>query len=61
LIAELRPTAEALGTTEQLDDLLVILQAGSGAARQRSVIEAGGTLVDVVHHLVDSLATDRIR
>jgi carboxylate-amine ligase len=61
LIAELRPTAEALGTTEQLDDLLVILQTGSGAARQRSVIEAGGTLVDVAHHLVDSLATDRIR
>jgi carboxylate-amine ligase len=61
LIAELGPTAEALGTTDQLDDLLVILQAGSGAARQRSVIEAGGTLVDVVHHLVDSLATDRIR
>jgi carboxylate-amine ligase len=61
LIAELRPTAQALGTTEQLDDLMVILQAGSGAARQRSVIEAGGTLVDVVHHLVDSLATDHIR
>jgi carboxylate-amine ligase len=60
LLADLRPTAERLGSTAQLEDLRTVLAAGSGAVRQRRVVEGGGTLVDVVHHLVDSLATDTI-
>ena len=32
----------------------MLLEVGSGAARQRRLVEGGGTLVDVVHHLVES-------
>ena len=60
LIEQLGPTAERLGTTAQLDDVSDILEVGTGASRQRAVVEAGGTLVDVVHHLVESLAADAI-
>ena len=58
LVDELGPTAQRLGTTAQLDDLLTLLDVGTGATRQRAVVEAGGTLVDVVQFLVDSLAAD---
>ena len=60
LVDELWPTAEILGTTAQLTDVLSILEAGSGTNRQRRVLERGGTLLDVVHHLADELADDRI-
>jgi carboxylate-amine ligase len=60
LIDRLAPTARRLGTTPQLDDVSSILEIGTGASRQRAVVEAGGTLVDVVHHLVESLASDTI-
>ena len=64
LVAELHsalvPIADELGTRAELDQLLLVLDIGSGAVRQRRVLEAGGTLVDVVHHLADSLATDTI-
>ena len=60
LHTQLSPIADELGTRAELDDLLVVLEHGSGAIRQRRVVEHGGTLVDVVHHLVDSLATDTI-
>ena len=60
LVAELRPTAAALGTDDQLDDVLQILRWGSGSDRQRRVVERGGTLHDVVRHLIDELAADRI-
>ena len=43
-----------------LDDVASILDVGTGASRQRAVVEAGGTLVDVVHHLVENLADDTI-
>ena len=58
LIDELRPTAAELGTDEQLDDIMAILGAGSGCDRQRRVVQDGGTLADVVHHLVDELHRD---
>jgi glutamate---cysteine ligase / carboxylate-amine ligase len=58
LVDDLQPTAQRLGTTRQLDDLLAILDNGTSAMRQRAVVEAGGTLVDVVHHLVDRLDSD---
>jgi carboxylate-amine ligase len=60
LVDELGPTAQRLGTTAQLDDLLTLLDVGTSATRQRAVVEAGGTLVDVVHLLVDSLAADEL-
>jgi carboxylate-amine ligase len=60
LVDDLWPTAERLGTTDQLTDVLTILQAGSGTNRQRRVVERGGTLLDVVLQLADELADDRI-
>lgn len=58
LVEELGPTAQRLGTTDQLDDLLAVLDVGTSTMRQRRVVERGGTLVDVVQLLVDSLAAD---
>jgi carboxylate-amine ligase len=60
LLAELRPFALELGAIEQFTDLEILLGAGSGAQRQRRVVEAGGTLVDVVQHLAAELAADTI-
>ena len=60
LVGELAPTARELGTTAQLDDLLAVLDIGTSATRQRAAVEAGGTLLDVVQLLVDSLAADRL-
>ena len=41
-----------------LDDVLAMAERGSGTDRQRAVVEAGGTLRDVVDHLVDEFASD---
>jgi glutamate---cysteine ligase / carboxylate-amine ligase len=60
LLDELRPVADELGNLEQLGDLEVLLAAGSGAQRQRRIVEAGGTLADVVHHLAAELVDDTI-
>ena len=60
LLDELGPVANELGTLEQLADLELLLAVGSGAQRQRRVVEAGGTLVDVVQHLAAELAADVI-
>ncbi len=60
LLAELRPIAAELGTLDQFADLELLLEAGSGAQRQRRVVESGGTLADVVHHLAAELAADTI-
>lgn len=60
LLEELAPVADRLGTTSELDDLHTILEVGTSAMRQRAVVEHGGTLVDVVRHLVESLAADTL-
>ena len=60
LLDELGPTARRLGTEEQLAAVGEILDAGSGAARQRRVIERGGTLLDVVSYLRTELDGDRL-
>jgi carboxylate-amine ligase len=60
LVDQLRPAALRLGTGAELDEVLSITEHGSGTERQRSVVEGGGTLTDVVHHLADELAADRI-
>lgn len=59
LVERLRPTAARLGTDAQLDDILAIVEHGSGTDRQRSVVAAGGTLADVVDHLVEEFDTDQ--
>jgi carboxylate-amine ligase len=53
-LEELTPVARRLGGEDELLGVRRILERGSSAARQRRVVEQGGTLVDVV----DSLATD---
>ena len=60
LLDELRPFASDFGSLEQFADLDVLLSAGSGAQRQRRVVQAGGTLVDVVQYLAAELAADAI-
>ena len=59
LVDELMPIAEELGSEVELGHVLEILATGSGTERQRRLIESGGTLTDVVHHLVSELADDR--
>lgn len=56
----LAPVFDELGTQPWLDEVRSILVSGSGTARQRRVVEAGGTLGDVVKHLVDELAADAV-
>lgn len=59
LVDLLQPTADRLGTTHQLDEILRMSDRGSGADRQRSVVAADGTLLDVVNHLIEEFATDQ--
>ena len=58
LVEELRPVASRLGTERELQEVLYIAEHGSSTARQRSLVEAGGTLLDVVNQLADELADD---
>ena len=52
--------ADELGNLDHLADLTMLLDVGSGTQRQRLVVEAGGTLEDVVQHLAAELAADSI-
>jgi carboxylate-amine ligase len=58
LVDELGPVAERLGCAAELADVLTILDTGASYQRQRRIIEAGGTGVDVVAALARELATD---
>ena len=59
LLVELAPTARELGCADELNDVHVILDVGAGYARQRRVVERGGSLVDVVDHLIEELEVGR--
>ncbi len=59
LVEEMMPIATELGSGAELVRIIEMLEVGSGTARQRRVVEGGGTLLDVVHHLVQELAEDR--
>jgi carboxylate-amine ligase len=59
LIERLTPTARRLGSTAALDDVARILDTGAGYARERRVVERGGSLADVVATLERELAADR--
>lgn len=61
LVARLMPIAADLGSEAELASVLDILEHGSGTQRQRAVIDGGGTLLDVVHHLERELADDAPR
>ncbi len=60
LVERLTPTARRLGTESELAEVLAIAERGPGTVRQRRLVEGGATLVDVVHHLADELAGDRV-
>ena len=58
LIEELTPIARRLGCNDELQDALTILDRGPSYIRQREVVAAGGTLLDVVDSLVAELRMD---
>ncbi len=59
LVEEVRPAAELIGSVAELEGVLRIAAAGSGAERQRALIGDGATLADVVHQLARDLADSR--
>lgn len=59
LVAAVRPAALELGTAADLDRVLDIAARGNGAERQRGIVANGGSLADVVRHLVTELRTDQ--
>lgn len=61
LVDRLTPVAQRLGATDELADVLDIWAAGPSYLRQRAVVEGGGSLDDVVHHLAGELAAEEIR
>ncbi len=58
LLDELEPTARRLGCNTELASVSRILESGASYERQRRVVAAGGTLVDVVSSLVTEMAGD---
>jgi carboxylate-amine ligase len=60
LLEELGPTARRLGCRDELASVHRILAAGSSASRQRAVVAAGGSMRDVVDHLVAEMQSDEL-
>lgn len=58
LVAHLAPTAEILGCTRELQDVLLILKHGNGASRQVAEYERSGDLNTVVEQLVREWQTN---
>jgi len=58
LLDELAPTATKLGCTDELSGIRLILEHGPSYKRQRAVVAAGGSLIDVVDLLRDEMLTD---
>ncbi|MDQ4098584.1 MAG: glutamate--cysteine ligase [Actinomycetota bacterium] len=59
VVRELGPTAHELGCTDELAQILEILDTGPSYLRQRQIVADGGTLADVVDSLTAELRTDR--
>ncbi len=55
-VDDLAVTARRLGCADELADVRRIVAGGASYARQRAVVDEGGTLEDVVDHLVGELA-----
>jgi glutamate---cysteine ligase / carboxylate-amine ligase len=54
-VAELSPVAARLGCLDELTANLDVLDHGPSYRRQRAIVDAGGTLTDVVDSLVVEL------
>jgi len=59
LIEELMPIAKRLGCAAELQGAFSIMERGPSYIRQREVVAAGGSLVDVVDSLVRELEADQ--
>ncbi|MQA83332.1 MAG: glutamate--cysteine ligase [Streptosporangiales bacterium] len=59
LIHELSPIAERLGCREELSVASEILEHGASYERQRAIVDAGGSLEDVVSALITEMREDR--
>jgi carboxylate-amine ligase len=59
LVEDLTPIATRLGCTTELRGALDIMERGSSYIRQREVVEAGGSLTDVVDSLIAELHADK--
>ncbi len=59
LVEELSPVAARLGCAEELQSNLGLLDTGPSYLRQRRVLAAGGSHLDVVDSLVREMETDR--
>ncbi|MDP8947663.1 MAG: carboxylate-amine ligase, partial [Actinomycetota bacterium] len=56
LVKALRPVSQDLGCEAELEGVLDILEAGTGAERQRAVFTSGGSTRAVIEYLVASTA-----
>jgi carboxylate-amine ligase len=54
LLERMRPHAEELGSTDELDAVEDILENGNGAARQSVVYEANHDLREVVSEIIEA-------
>jgi carboxylate-amine ligase len=59
LVEELAPVSQRLGCADELRHVLVMAERPS-YVRQREIVQAGGTLVDVVDSLVAELRTNQV-
>ncbi|HVC42580.1 MAG TPA: glutamate--cysteine ligase [Candidatus Saccharimonadales bacterium] len=58
LVEDLTPVAARLGCSDQLRGAVEIMDRGSSYIRQREIVAAGGSLVDVVDSLITELHAD---
>ena len=61
LVAELAPTALTLGCERELAGVLAIIEHGAGYERQRRVLQAGGSHVEVVDLLLAEFEGDEVQ
>ena len=59
MVETVRPTAARIGSEDELDDLLELWNIGPGYVRQRRIVEAGGSMRDVVDTLIGELESDQ--
>jgi len=59
LVEDLMPVATRLGCGEELRGIVSVMERGPSYIRQREVVEAGGSLNDVVDSLIEELRTDQ--
>jgi glutamate---cysteine ligase / carboxylate-amine ligase len=59
LVEELMPIAKRLDCAEELHGAFDILERGASYTRQREVVNAGGSLPDVVDSLIEELRTNQ--